>query len=199
MLVEKVQALLHIAGLPQNMWGEALRHSTWLKNCTLMWALSGKMPWQVLYGTPPNLSGLKHFGEKIWVHDPDGSKLDLCAHEGRWIGFNIELCGHHMYWSSSRSVSVKQNVYFTAAEWLEGEKLDVPTSKTLLTEPRATPLPLPVPPLPPAPPPQPVPVSAPPSPPSPLLPLSSLSEVEVMLPEPQPEHLICLRKLSCIM
>src|SRR6266702_2612522 len=28
MLVEKVRALLHMAGLPQNMWGEALRHST---------------------------------------------------------------------------------------------------------------------------------------------------------------------------
>jgi len=27
-LVEKVRALLHMAGLPQNLWGEALRHST---------------------------------------------------------------------------------------------------------------------------------------------------------------------------
>jgi len=44
MLVEKVRALLHMAGFPQNMWGEALRHSTWLKNHTSTWALGGKTP-----------------------------------------------------------------------------------------------------------------------------------------------------------
>ena len=33
-LVEKVRALLHTAGFPPSMWGEALRHSTWLKNRT---------------------------------------------------------------------------------------------------------------------------------------------------------------------
>jgi transposase InsO family protein len=42
-LVEKVRALLHMAGLPQSMWGEALRHSTWLKNCT-----SGTNAWMHL-------------------------------------------------------------------------------------------------------------------------------------------------------
>jgi len=61
--------LLHMAGLPQNMWGEALCHSTWLKNRTSTWALGGKTPWQALYGTPPNLSGLKRFGEAVWVHN----------------------------------------------------------------------------------------------------------------------------------
>ncbi len=137
---------------------------------------------------PPNLSGLKCFGEKIWVHNPDGSKLDPRVREGQWIGFNIESRGHCMYWSSSRSVGVKQNVDFAAAERLKGEKLDVPTSKTLLTEPHAALLLLPAP-LPP------VPVPAPPSPPSPL---SSLSEVEAMLPEPQPEHLTRLCKPSQI-
>ena len=190
-----MRALLHMAGLPQNMWGEALRHSTWLKNRTSTRALGGKTPWQALYGTPPNLSGLKRFGEKIWVHDPDGSKLDPRAREGRWIGFDVESRGHRVYWSSSRSVGVERNVYFAAAERLEGEKLDVPTSKTFQTEPRAAPLPLPAPP-PPAPTPQPVPVPAPPSPPSPLSPLSSLSEVEAMLPEPQPERSTHLRKPS---
>jgi hypothetical protein len=33
-LMEKVCTLLHTSGLPQNLWGEALRHSTWLKNRT---------------------------------------------------------------------------------------------------------------------------------------------------------------------
>jgi transposase InsO family protein len=48
MLMEKVRALLHTSGMPQNLWGEALRHLTWLKNCTSTRALSGRM-------SPPRL------------------------------------------------------------------------------------------------------------------------------------------------
>ncbi len=189
--------LLHMAGLPQSMWGEALRHSTWLKNRTSMRGLGGKTPWQVLYRTPPDLSRLKHFGEAVWVHDPDGSKLDLRAREGRWISFDVKSRGHHVYWSASRSVGIEWNMYFTTAG-LKGEKLDIPTSKALPNELCATPLPLPAP-LPPVPPPPTQPVSAPtpPSPPSLLSSLSSLNEVEVMLPEPQPVRSTCLRKPSC--
>jgi hypothetical protein len=63
--MEKVRALLHTSGMPQNLWGEALRHSTWLKNRTSTWALGGKTPWQVVYGMPLNLMGLKRFGETV--------------------------------------------------------------------------------------------------------------------------------------
>jgi hypothetical protein len=38
-LMEKVRVLLHTSGMLQNLWGEALHHSTWLKNCTLTQAL----------------------------------------------------------------------------------------------------------------------------------------------------------------
>jgi hypothetical protein len=44
MLMEKVHVLLHTSGMPQNLWGKALHHLTWLKNCTSMWALGGKTP-----------------------------------------------------------------------------------------------------------------------------------------------------------
>lgn len=38
-LGEKMRALLHMAALPPDMWGEALRHSTWMKNRTSTQAL----------------------------------------------------------------------------------------------------------------------------------------------------------------
>lgn len=96
-LAEKMRALLYMASLPKSLWGEALRHSTWLKNRTSTRALGGKTPWEALYGSPPDLSRLKRFGEAVWVHDPDGSKLDPCAREGCWIGFDIESRGHWVY------------------------------------------------------------------------------------------------------
>ena len=185
-LGEKVRALLHMAALPPNMWGEALRHSTWLKNRTSTRALGGMTPWQALYGTPPDLSRLKRFGEKVWVHDPTGSKLDPRAREGRWIGLDVESHGHRVYWPSNKSVSVERSVYFAAAERLEGEKMDVPTSKTFSSEPLTASSP--------ASPPAPIdpPDASPPSPTSSLSSLSSssssraVSEV-LQLDEPDPE------------
>ena len=165
-LVEKVRALLHMANLPKMMWGEALRHSTWLKNRTSTRALGGITPWQTLYGTAPDLSHLKRFGEPVWVHDADGSKLDPRAREGRWIGFDIESRGHRVYWPGGKSVSVERNVYFSAAERLEGEQLDVPTSRIIPSEPLPAPQPVPATPS--------TPVSQP-LPPSPVTPLSSSS------------------------
>lgn len=186
-LWEKVRALLHMAQLPQNMWGEALWHANWLKNRSSTRALGGIMPWQALYGSPPNLSNLKRFGEAVWVHDASGSKLDARAREGCWLGFDTESRGHRIYWPTTKAVSVERNVYFATAARLEGEQLDVPTSKTFESElppPTASTLPPALPPLP---------ASAPSSQLSPLLSLSSSSSCAVSeqlgaLPEPEPEH-----------
>jgi hypothetical protein len=196
-LAEKMRALLYTASLPKSLWGEALRHSTWLKNRTSTRALGGKTPWEALYSSPPNLSRLKRFGEAVWVHDPDGSKLDPRAREGRWIGFDIESRGHRVYWVANQSVSDKRNVYFAVAERLEGEQLDIPSPEVQLSEPPAAQpspaqnLPAPVPP----------PNVAPPSPTSSLSSLSSsslsraVSDV-LQLDEPQQEPETELRRLS---
>ena len=60
----------------------------------------------------------------------DGSKLDTHACEGHWIGFDIECSGHHIYLPTNKTVSIEQNIFFTAAKWLEGKTVDIPSSKT---------------------------------------------------------------------
>ena len=49
------QSLGYASGLPQTLWGEALRHTTWLKNQTATCALDGRMPFKALYRTTPDL------------------------------------------------------------------------------------------------------------------------------------------------
>jgi hypothetical protein len=87
-----------------------------------MQALGGMTPWQVLYGILLDLLCLKHFGKVVWVHDPTGSKLDPHAHKGHWISFDIESCGHQIYWPENKSVSVECSIYFTTAAWLKGSR-----------------------------------------------------------------------------
>ncbi len=81
-LLERIHAFVHMSGLPKTLWGEGLRHATWLKNRTATCALDGKTPFEVLFGTPPNLSGLHLWGCPTWVHDAIGLKLDVQVQQG---------------------------------------------------------------------------------------------------------------------
>jgi len=139
MLLERIRALRHASGLLQMLWGKALRHATWLKNRTATRALDGKTPFEALYGTPPDLSEARLWGCKAWVHDDTGSKLDVCAREGRWIGFDLDSRAHRVYWPKSDSVSVERNIYFATTAQLEGEELQVPTVSSKLTAAPDTP------------------------------------------------------------
>ena len=49
MLLEQVHALRYTSSLPKSLWGEVLRHTTWLKNWTAMCVLDGKTPFEALY------------------------------------------------------------------------------------------------------------------------------------------------------
>ncbi len=76
-LLERIRAFTHTSGLPKTLWGKGLRHATWLKNWTATRALDGKMPFEALFGTPPDLSGLRLWGCPVWVHDASGVKLNV--------------------------------------------------------------------------------------------------------------------------
>lgn len=125
-IVERIRAFTHSSGLPKFLWGEALRHATWLKNRTATRALDGLTPFQALFGRAPDISRLRRWGATVWVHVGDGDKLAARAREGRWLGFDTESRAHRIYFPSSRSVAIERNIYFGAAPQLEGEQLAIP-------------------------------------------------------------------------
>jgi len=157
-LLKCVHTLRHKAGLPKMLWGEALCHATWLKNCMATCALDTKMPFEALFRTLPNLSVVHLWGCKVWVHDDTRSKLDARMHKGRWLSFDIDSQAYRVYWPQSTTVSVERNVYFASASPLEGEKLlinpigskqtavpDTPSILTLLSPPSSSTIPSPSP------------------------------------------------------
>ena len=97
-LLEQIRAFAHDIGLPKSLWGEALRLACWLKNCTATCALDGKMPFEALFGKPPDLMSLQIWGCIVWVHSPGGSKLDPRVSEVRWLGLDVDARAHHIYW-----------------------------------------------------------------------------------------------------
>ena len=128
-LVERIRAFTHSSGLPKFLWGEALRHATWLKNRTATRSLDGQTPYQALFGPAPDLSGLRRWGATMWVHVADGTKLDARAWEGRWLGFDTESHAHRLYFPATRNVTTERNVYFGTAPQLEGEDIVIPSTE----------------------------------------------------------------------
>ena len=76
MLMERVRAFSHSIGLPKFLWGKAIQHTTWLHNHTATRTLDGLTPYQALFGSPPDMSGIRNWGSIVWVHDDTKSKLD---------------------------------------------------------------------------------------------------------------------------
>lgn len=127
-LLERVRAMLHHSGLPKFLWGEALMHGVWLKNRTLTRALDHNMtPYEALTGKKPDLSNLHEWGTKVWVHDPNNSKLDARSKVGCWVGFDNESThGHRIYWPDRRTVSVERDVKFDDSYVMIPSADDVP-------------------------------------------------------------------------
>jgi hypothetical protein len=115
-IVERTWALLHASGLPKYLWGEAIMHATWLKNRTATHTLDNKTPYEMLFKDKPNLENLPVWGSHVKVHSMTGSKLDMRAIEGRWVGFDRDSNGHQVYLPDTRRVAIERSVTFDTAE-----------------------------------------------------------------------------------
>jgi len=124
----------------------------------------------------------------VLVHSPDGSKLDVHAQEACWLGFDVNVKAHRVFWPSLGNVTVERNVFFGASVQLEGEEQNLPVADSEQAV-------------------------APPSPSTSPVPKASdmFSHAETLTPmhtseqEPPAEppaqlhHSTCLQKPSCIM
>lgn len=97
-LLERIRALAHGSSLPKSLWGKSLRHAVWLKNRTATRALDGKTPFEALYGRLPGLSNLRVWGCQVWVHNPDGSKLDVRACGAPWLRLDVDARAYRIHW-----------------------------------------------------------------------------------------------------
>ena len=61
-LLEMTRSILKHMGVPNNLWGEDVRHATYLINRVATRSLDGRTPYEALRGVKPNLKHLKVFG-----------------------------------------------------------------------------------------------------------------------------------------
>jgi uncharacterized protein (DUF2164 family) len=89
-LMEKTRSMLADAGLPKKAWAEATSTANYLRNVSPVSGRS-RTPWELMHmhGVKPDISGLRVFGARTFVHIPKQlhQKLDAKSEQGHLVGF----------------------------------------------------------------------------------------------------------------
>ncbi|KAJ9509139.1 hypothetical protein QJQ45_001625 [Haematococcus lacustris] len=87
-IFEKARSILHAANISLSFWAHAVKYANYIR-CLLPVSGQPLTPWEAFYGVKPDLSGLRVFGCRVWLHVPDHkrSKLQSKSVEGLFLGY----------------------------------------------------------------------------------------------------------------
>ncbi|WZZ60567.1 hypothetical protein YC2023_060674 [Brassica napus] len=113
-MMEMARSMLKHMHMPNYLWGEAIRHATYLLNRVATRALKEKTPYEVLCKKRPNVSHLRVFG-CIGYAKIDGAKLKKLDDRSRMLvhlGTEPGSKAYRLYDPNSRRIVVSRDVIF---------------------------------------------------------------------------------------
>lgn len=117
-LIEMTRSLLKHMVLPNWMWGEAVRHATYLINRVSTRALDNQVPYEVLKGRKPNIEHLRIFGCVGYakIDKPYLKKLDDRSKALVHLGTEPGSKAYRLYDPTTKRIVVSRNVCFDEKE-----------------------------------------------------------------------------------
>ncbi|KAK1419880.1 hypothetical protein QVD17_29300 [Tagetes erecta] len=126
-ILEMTRSIMKAKKVPNYMWGEGVRHATYLINRVPTRALTNKTPYEVFKGRKPNLSHIRVFGCVAYmkITKPNPKKLDdrskIMIHLGNESGSKA----YRLYDPTSRKIHICQDVHFEEQMgWLDLKNVD---------------------------------------------------------------------------
>src|SRR5262249_3184776 len=117
-LMESARSMLHARDLPRSLWGEALTTAAYIRNRCPASVLDGRTPEEAWTGSVPDISNMRVFGCKEYVHVPkeQRGKLDPKAVSCRFVGYCEGSKGWRFYAASGRRLIKSRNAVFLEEE-----------------------------------------------------------------------------------
>ncbi|KAJ3474184.1 hypothetical protein NLI96_g12605 [Meripilus lineatus] len=146
MIFEMVRACMTGTGTPKWLWGEAHQYAVYVYNRTPHSAISFKSPYELRFGTPPDLSQIYSWATPCYIKIVASDKLADRAEEGLYLGPDSTSNGFRMYWPRRKVISVERNVIFSSRPTspVEGEyDIQLPRTDEKLVPSPSPPIPLP--------------------------------------------------------
>ncbi|CAA7021061.1 unnamed protein product [Microthlaspi erraticum] len=125
-LMEMTRSILKAMKVPNYLWGEAVRHATYIINRVHTKALEKKTPYESLREKKPNLGHLRVFGCVAYAKVEAGhlKKLDDKSESLVHLGIEPGSKPYRLYNPSTRRIVVSRDVFFdekTNWSWKETE------------------------------------------------------------------------------
>ncbi|GAQ93615.1 Retrotransposon protein with reverse transcriptase and integrase domains [Klebsormidium nitens] len=110
-LEEKGRALLEDAGLGPELWAEAMVTPNYTRN-RVPSSVHGKTPWEMIYGEKPDLSHLRVFGARVYIHVPKGKrkKMEPVSERRVFLGYEPNSKSYRVLRERDGTVLTSHNV-----------------------------------------------------------------------------------------
>jgi hypothetical protein len=111
-LMDKVRPMLTGAGLPKYLWAEAVVTANNVRNRSPVTGRD-KTPWELFFGTKPDVSHLRIFGARVYTLTPKElrTKLESTSKHGRFIGYPVGTKGYKILLDTGRII-ISRDVRF---------------------------------------------------------------------------------------
>ena len=134
-LMERTRSMLSEADLPEDLWGEAVVTANYLR---IRSPTAGKRttPFELFFGIKPDVSHLKVFGCRAYIHIPKQlrRKLDSKAQRGVFVGYAANNKGYRVLCEGD--IIISRDVVFYENELSTGVLHDhAPTTESGILEP----------------------------------------------------------------
>ena len=106
------RTMLLCSGLPKSFWAEAVNTACYTHNRAMIRSILNKTPYELLRGRKPNISHLRCFGAKCYVHNNGKnwlSKFDPLSDEAVFIGYSNHSKAYRVY--NKRTLCVEESIH----------------------------------------------------------------------------------------
>lgn len=126
-LTEMATCMLADAGMEKRFWGEAILTATYLQNRLPSRSIP-KTPFELWWGRKPELSHLRVFGSKAYVHVPESKrkKLDSKARKLTFVGYAMDQKAYRFVDLETDKITVSRDARFIELDY-ETASIEVPT------------------------------------------------------------------------
>lgn len=113
-LMGMMRSMMKHMSMPNYIWGEAIRHATYLINRLATRSLESKTPYEMLRGRKPNISHVRVFGCLAYakIVGPHLTKLEDRSRVLVHLGTEPGSKAYRLYDPSTRKVTVSRDIVF---------------------------------------------------------------------------------------
>jgi len=114
-LQEMARTMLNESKIPKHFWADAVNTACYVLNRAIIRPILGKTPYELYKGRKPNLSHLRVFGCKCFVHNngkDNLGKFDAKSDEGIFLGYSLHSKAYRVFNKRTLTIEESPHVVF---------------------------------------------------------------------------------------